>query len=485
MFISLYTTRLILNGLGATDFGIYNIVGGAIAMLGFLNGAMAGATQRFMSYAEGEGNKEKQRFIFNISIILHTIIAFVVGIMLVCAGFFFFRFLLKIPDERIFAAQIVYFCLIVSTIFTIMTVPYEAILNAHENMRYYSIIGIFESFLKLLVAIACTKTNNDKLVLYGILMSVIPLCSLSIMRVYCHKKYNECVISPKLYFSKPLMKEMTSFAGWNFLGSGSSLVGNYGIGIVLNHFFGALLNAALGIANQLNGFLLVFSNNMLKAVNPIITKSEGSGCREQMIIQSTTACKYSFLMLALFALPIIFETPYILSIWLVNTPEWAVIFTQLQLVRALIEQLTITYGVSINSEGNISSYNKICSVINLVPIIIISILFKLGAQPVSMYWVNILVWGIIYGWIRVFFMNKNCKMKYRYFFSDLLFPSIIPFMATMGLLMITTCLFHPSTFRFFLSITLSLISYLSIFIKYSMSNAEYNMLICFINRWKK
>ena len=142
MFISLYTTRLILNSLGASDFGIFNIIGGAIAMLGFLNAAMASATQRFMSYSEGEGDKEKQKSIFNVSFILHLIISFIVGIALLIAGYFFFNGILNIPSDRIFAAKVVYGSLIISTMFTVMTVPYDAAMNAHENMRYYAIVGI-------------------------------------------------------------------------------------------------------------------------------------------------------------------------------------------------------------------------------------------------------------------------------------------------------------------------------------------------------
>lgn len=170
MFISLYTTRLILDSLGISDFGIFNIVGGAIAMLGFLNAAMASATQRFMSYSEGEGNKEKQKSIFNVSIILHLGISIIVGFLLIIAGYFFFNGILKIPESRIFAAQVVYGSLIISTIFTIITVPYDAVINAHENMKYYAIIGILEAVLKLLIAFYCVYTSHDKLITYGILM---------------------------------------------------------------------------------------------------------------------------------------------------------------------------------------------------------------------------------------------------------------------------------------------------------------------------
>ena len=161
MFISLWITRLILNSLGASDFGIFNIIGGAISMLGFLGGAMTGATQRFMSYSEGEGDKEKQKSIFNISLVIHTCVAIAVGLLLLIAGFFFFNGILNIPPDRIGAAKVVYGSLIVSTMFTVMTVPYDAAVNAHENMKYYAVVGIIESLLKLGVAFITVYTVSD------------------------------------------------------------------------------------------------------------------------------------------------------------------------------------------------------------------------------------------------------------------------------------------------------------------------------------
>lgn len=318
MFISLYTTRLILNSLGASDFGIFNIVGGAIAMLGFLNAAMASATQRFMSYSEGEGDKEKQKSIFNVSFILHLGISFVVGIALLIAGYFFFNGILNIPPDRVFAAKIVYGSLIVSTMFTVMTVPYDAAMNAHENMKYYAIVGIFESLLKLAVAFACVYTSSDKLIVYGSLMACVPLITLSIMRIYCHRHYEECIIAPRKYWQKDLMKKMTSFAGWNFFSSSVTMISGYGQGIILNNFFGTVLNAAQGIALQINGQLQVLSSNMLKAVNPILGKSVGAHNTELLIKSTILGAKYAAALYSLVAIPLFIKAPYILEIWLKN-----------------------------------------------------------------------------------------------------------------------------------------------------------------------
>lgn len=424
MFISLYTTRLVLNSLGAADFGIFNIVGGAIAMLGFLNASMASATQRFMSYSEGEGDKEKQKKIFNISIVLHFIIALVLGIALLIAGFFFFNGVLNIDPSRVYAAKVVYGSLIISTMFTVMTVPYDAVLNAHENMKYYAIVGIIESFLKLGMALAVVYIVGDKLVIYGALMAFIPLITMSIMRVYCHNHYIECKISPRKYWDKKLMKEMSGFAGWSLFTSSSGIVSQYGMGIVLNSFFGVILNASQGIANQVSGILMTFAHSALKALNPIIVKREGSGERERAFEAAFIGCKVSFFLFLLFSIPFILEAPFILKIWLSNVPTWTVVFCRLQLLRILIEQLTLSISSMLGAEGNIKNYSQVRSILNILPILLTWLSFKIGLPPSSLYIIWILCWSIFGGVIDLYFANKNCNMKYSKYTKTVLFPCI-------------------------------------------------------------
>jgi O-antigen/teichoic acid export membrane protein len=432
IFISLYTTRLILNSLGVSDFGIFNIVGGAIAMLGFLNAAMAGATQRFMSYAEGEGNRDKQKNIFNISVVLHFGIAVLLGIVLLGAGYFFFNGILNIPEERMYAARMIYYFMIVSTMFTVMTVPYDAVLNAHENMLYYAIVGIIESVLKLVVALIVVYTLSDKLIVYGALMAGISLLVMIIMRMYCHRKYEECVFHPRRYYDKALMKEMSGFAGWNFLTSSSSMIGQYGLGVVLNHFFGTILNAAQGIANQLCGQLQVFSNTMLKALNPVITKSEGAGNRSLMLQASMSGCKFSFFLLAFFAIPFLIDADFIMKLWLKNVPEWGVVFFRFQIVRTLIEQLTIVLGVSISAQGDIVGLNKVKSILNILPVAFTAILFHLGYSPYYMYIIWIFCWSILGGGTNIFYVRKKCNLSIRKYLHGVLNPCLVLFCIVFG-----------------------------------------------------
>ncbi|HLP06204.1 MAG TPA: hypothetical protein VK152_12320, partial [Paludibacter sp.] len=243
VFISLYSTRLILEALGAGDYGILNVVGGAIAMLLFLNNAMTTATQRFMSYSQGIDNKEKQIQIFNVSVVLHLLIAGIIFLVLEGAGYILFDGILKISPERLEAAKLIYQFMVFSTLFTVVSVPYDALINAHENMLLVAILGIVDAFLKLAIAFYILHTPYDKLAAYGFLLAVLTVFGLVLRQLYCRRFYAESRISFSRHFNKELFVEMSRFAGWSFLGATTSMFGYYGQGIVLNVFFGTVVNA--------------------------------------------------------------------------------------------------------------------------------------------------------------------------------------------------------------------------------------------------
>lgn len=451
MFISLWVTRIILGTLGASDFGVFSIVGGVIGMLGFLNASMANATQRYMSYYIGDENINKCKRIFNASIVLHLIISIAIAILLILAGYFFFNSILNIPEGREGAAKIVYVCLIISTAFTMMTVPYDAVLNAHENMKYYAIVGIIESLLKLAVAYAIVYTYHDKLVVYGILMACIPLITMTIMRVYCHRHYEECVTAPARYWDKSLTKEMGAFAGWRLLNSFSSVFTQYGLGLVLNHFYGTILNAAQGVANQLSGQLMAFCNTMLKALNPVITKSEGKGDRDNMIRATLYGSKFSYILLAVFAIPAILEMTYILGVWLSVIPAWAVLFCQLQLVRSVIEQLTITMTTAIMAQGQIKNFSIIRSVLDILPFALTVLFFYLDLPPYTMYLAWIGSGSILGGITLLYYSHKLCAVSYRDFSRIVLLPCLLMTAVMLAVGIVSTIFMEPSLVRFILT----------------------------------
>lgn len=437
-FISLYTTRLILDALGTSDFGIYSIVGGVIAMLGFLNGAMSSATQRFMSYSEGENDKEKQKVIFNISLCIHFVVALLLLLLLAFVGIICFMYILNIPEERMFAAQVIYGCLIVSTVFSVSSVPYEAVLNAHENMLYYSIIGILDAILRLTVAILLYYISADRLITYGILMAMIPLLTLTIMRLYCHKHYEECKVSVVKYFNRKQAKEMVSFAGWNFLSKAGNVIVMQGSSVVLNAFGGILVNAAHGIANQLAGYMLVFSTNMQKALNPVIVKKEGEHNRDEMLAFSLSGNKFSYLLFAFFAIPFCIEMPHILQLWLKEPPEYAVLFCRLIVVRRLIGQLTSTFVTSIGATGDIKQNSIVNAIIMGLSLPVACLCYVLGA-PIYIMYVILIVMVVLMGGCDTYYMWKQCDLQMNIFFKSVILPCILITILTFVVGMIFHC----------------------------------------------
>ena len=436
VFISLYSTRLILAALGASDFGIYNVVGSAIVMLGFLNSTMANATQRFMSYSLGEGDIEKCKQIFNISIVLHVIVAVLTAVLLLIAMWPLFGGVLNIPADRVLAAKIVYLCLVFSTLLTIINVPYESQINSHENVLYYAIVGIFESLLKLGIALWCIQTQSDRLIVYGILMAAIPLVTLTIMKIYCHKHYEECVLSPKKYWVRGKAKEMLTFSGWNFLTAISYLFTSSGLGIVLNHFFGTLLNTSFGIAHQVNSYMTTISLQLSKATTPVIVKKAGAGCMDSMNIVTIASCKFTTFLVMLFAIPCILEMPFVLEVWLEEVPEWAVLFCILQLVQTIITQMGANVTTSIFAQGNIKTYTIFKSITNILPVFIVYTCFKMGGGPMWLYIPMIVVWAIGGNIIVVACAKKLCGMTVKSFMSGILLPvlEVALFMLALGYL---------------------------------------------------
>lgn len=422
VFISLYTTRLVLESLGVSDFGVFNIVGGAISMLGFLNSTMAFAIQRFMSYAEGEGSLEKKKHVFNVSMIVQAIVAAITCAVLLAFMYPLFNGVLNIVADRIFAAKIVYLSLVVSTLLTIVNVPYDAVMNAHENMLYYSLIGILESLLKLAVAFVCVYTSGDKLIVYGVLMAVIPLLTLSIMKVYCHWKYEECCISLRRYWDVSLLRQILSFSGWNFLTAVSSMFTAYGGGLVLNHYFGTVLNAAQGIANQVNGQMSAFSTNLMKAVNPVITKKAGAKDYASLNHVTLAGCKISTLLIILFAIPFILEMPYVLRIWLHQVPEWTMLFCCCQLLITIVQQMASSASSAIYAQGHIKPYTIWKSVMNLLPIVVTFIAYALGGAPYWYYIAMLLLWAIGGDVVVIVYARRLCGLSVRSFLREVVMP---------------------------------------------------------------
>lgn len=383
MFVSLYSTRLVLNILGAKDYGLFNLVGGVIAMLSFLNVAMSISTQRYLSFHLGAGDQQKLKSIFNASVILHFIIGIILVIILEVIGIYLFNKVLNIPIERIETAKIIFHFMVISTFFTITSVPYDAVINSHENMLFDAIISIFESMVKLGIAIYIRFSSFDKLIIYGLLLVILTIVIRIYKRIYCTSKYPECKLQLRNNSNSVILKEMASFAGWNLFGAACNVARNQGVAVVLNIFFGTVVNAAYGIANQVIAQLNFFSSTMLKSLNPQIVKSEGSGNRQRMLRLVMLACKFPFILLSFFAIPLLIEMHYILKIWLKIVPDYTVVFCRLIIIITLINQLSIGLQTAIQTIGKIKNYQAFMGTLLLFNLPVAYVLLKLGFPAYS------------------------------------------------------------------------------------------------------
>lgn len=457
VFISLFATRLVLDALGVNDFGIFNLVGGAIAMLTFLNNAMAGASQRFMSFAEGEGNFEKQKNIFNVSIVLHIITAVLVVLLLEVVGYFLFNGILVIPIERMEAAKLIFHFLVVSTLFTIISVPYDAVINAHENMFLVAILGIIEAIIKLGIAFYITYSSSDKLIIYGLFMALLSILILVLKQIYCHIQYDEVKLEIRKYYDMKLAKEMTSFAGWSFLGATSSMLSFYGQGLVLNMFFGTVVNAAQGIASQVGGQLSSFSGTMLKALNPMIAKSEGSGNRNLMFKATFTGSKVAFFLLMILSIPVIIEMPIIFKFWLKDVPQFTIIFCRLLLVKLLLDQVNINLTTLIAAVGNIRKYQIVVSVVYILPLIFTYIVFEIGFPPFSIY-IIFIIFSIVAGYTNIFFAKTLTGLSVNVFLKEVLMRIFLTFIISFCISILPLIFMNEGFMRIIIVLILSFIS---------------------------
>ena len=425
MIISFLSTRLILEGLGVTDYGIYGTVGGAILMFESLNLAMSQATQRFICYAEGKAEKEYLLSVFNNSIILHLGIGVVILMIMYSLFFPLFDHVFNIPVERIEAAKYCYLLMTMSAFVSIITVPYDAMINAHEDFLFYCIAAIVIALLKLGAALSVFYCLCDKLVLYTFLLVTINIVNMIFIRLFCRIKYNEYRFKPSLYFNVNIIRNVGGFAIWNFIGTFANLVGNHCSTILMNHFFGPILIAAKNIGDQICTQVAVLTNNMTKALNPAIIKSESSGNRYSMINLSYNSCRFSFLLYLLLAVPFIFNTEPLLLIWLKDVPKFAVLFCQLQVIRTLFEQFFIPLRMSLMAQGSIKQVNLVDFILAVVTFFILLLLYHIGFEAQWHYYISIIFMVFISGFTKIYFCKTICNMRFKDYIRIVIIPCSI------------------------------------------------------------
>jgi len=403
MVIGLYTSRIIFRGLGAVDYGLYDVVAGLITIFLFVSNSLSTTTNRYLSFELGKGDEGNLKMVFSSSLHIYLRLAIVIFFVSEIIGVILVNKVLNIPSNRLTACNFVFQMSVFSTILGLLRVPFSALIIAHENMKIYAYTSILDGVFKLLVAYSLYISSFDKLITYSICHFLVVLTMSLIYLFYCKKKY-----AGDIYFSRKvpyrMVKSMLSFTSWGLLGSVAIMLKNYGINFLVNIFFGPTVNAALAIGNMVNSKVTSFSHNFTVALNPQITKSYAAGQNEDMHKLVERGCRFSFFLLTYLTFPIIIELPYILHIWLGDTPEYTFMFVRLVLLLSLVDCFSYSIGCAIQATGVIRNYQFVISGLNLLIFPITFILYAIHCPPFYAIIVSIFI-SIVNIVARLYFMK--------------------------------------------------------------------------------
>lgn len=451
MCISLYTSRAILNILGVTDFGIYNVVGGVVSVLGFFNGSLAGASTRFITYAIGIGNHENSRKTFNTLIIIHNAVALILVIVIEIIGIWFLYNKMNIPTDRIYAAFWVLQCSILTLALSLISVPFNAVIIAYERMDIFAIISVCESIAKLgIVYLLLLFKDFDKLIVYSVLIFIVQICVRISYGYFCKKNFS--ITQFQFSFDKTILKKILVFIGWKINGDLAFIGCNQGINIVLNLFFGPVVNAARGISVQIQNLINTFIQNYQMAVQPQIIKSYANGNYEytkKLIINSS---KFGFYLMILVAFPLLNYTDKILEIWLTNVPTDTAFLVQIILFACFISPLRQPLIQAINATGNIKRFQIIEGTTLLLAVPIVYLELKYFNFSLSSAMLSYLCIEYLAQVLRTLIVLPNINMRYIDYSIQVLVPILKVSVSLYLLRLVIIHIFNGSTLHMILGI---------------------------------
>lgn len=422
MVISLFTSRIILDSLGVDNFGIYNVVGGFVAMFSLMSSALTNSISRFLTFELGKGDTEKLKRVFSTSLNVMFALSIVVLLVGETVGLWFLNYKVNIPIERMGAANLVYQLSIATFIMGLVSVPYNASIISHEKMTAFAYIGIFEIAMKLVIVYTLYVSPFDKLKTYAILLFLLSLSIRLIYGIYCNRHFQETHY--KFVFDKPLLRQMTGFAGWNFLAQGAYQLNGSGVNLLINIFFGVTLNAARGIAYQVNNAVCQFTSNFMVALTPQITKSYAAGELAEMHKLIFRGAKFSYFLTLFFLIPICVETEYILNLWLIEVPDYTVSFVRWTLYITAINMFSGTLIPALHATGNIKRYMIIVGLVEITNFPLTYIAFKLGADPLYSYYIYFGVYLVLM-FLRLYLIKDLIKMSGKQFVSEVYVKSAV------------------------------------------------------------
>ena len=455
MAVSLYTSRVVLNVLGVEDYGLYNVVGGFVAMFSFFNGAMAAATQRYLNFELGRGDASRLHLVFCTSVNIHAIISFLVLLLSETVGLWFVYTYLNIPADRFSVALWVYQASVLSSIVMVMSIPYNAAIIAHERMGAFAYISVLEVVLKLLIVYLLVVYDIDKLKLYAVLMLLVQVLICLIYGRYGYKHFTETRYRP--VWDSRLFKEMTGFAGWSLFGNIAAVAFTQGLNVLLNMFFGPAVNAARGIAVQVQNAIKGFCVNFQTALNPQITKSYAAGDMDYMYGLVFTSSKFSYYLLLLLSMPVILETQVVLQWWLGIVPEHTVAFVRLILVISMVDSLANPLIQAASATGRIRKYQSVVGTMLIMILPISYVALKLNSSPEGVFVVQLIVFCVAL-FARLWMLRSLIGLSLRAYCRKAVLPMASVTVASAVVPLTVYLLMQPSLLRFLLVCAVSLVS---------------------------
>lgn len=442
MIVNLYTSRVVLNALGVEDFGIYNVVGGIVTMFSVLSGSLSTAISRFITYELGKGNTDKLNNIFSSAVTIQLGLAGIIILLAETIGTWFLNIKMNIPELRMEAANWVFQFSILTFAINLISVPYNASIIAHEKMSAFAYISILEAIGKLVIAYLIIISPIDKLIFYAILMCIVALIIRFTYGYYCKRHFKECTYH--FIWDKQLLKQMFGFAGWNFIGSSAAILRDQGGNMVINLFAGPTVNAARGIAFQVNQAVLSFAQNFMMALNPQITKSYASGNYDYMMKLIYQGARLAFYMLLFLSLPILINTHYILSLWLKTVPEHTVLFVRLALIFAMSESISNPLITATLATGKIRNYQLTVGGIQLLNLPLSYLFLKIGYIPETVLIIAIIISQICLA-TRLYKLNKLITIRVKEYLKKV-YLNVITVSIISALVPFTIKSYIPETF---------------------------------------
>ena len=425
MLIGLYTSRIVLEALGVDNYGIYNVVGSFIVAFTFISGPLGTATQRFLNFELGKGSEGRLNKVFNLSFYTYLVLAAVLVAVIEVAGFWFLTNKMQMPSERSNAAYFAFHMSVLTLVINLLRTPFGALIIAYERMSFYAYISIVDVLLKLLNAFLLLYVSFDKLKIYSLNMLVISAIVLIVTFGYIKKNFSAVKIQrPRHNWDKSLFKEMMSFSGWSLFGSVASMSANQGLNILLNLFFGVVVNAAMGIANQVNSAVVQFVSNFQTAFRPQIIKYYAQNNIEELRRLILNTSKYSYLLLFAIACPVCFNIDFLLRVWLKNPPEYAAEFAIMMLIYALLETLSAPMWMTVQATGKIKKYQLVISCVISLNIVLSYIFLKMGFGPVTVLAIKCCL-DVVYLIVRLMFMKVKIDFSINQFMKITMLPIFI------------------------------------------------------------